>query len=130
MRPVFKNPTINIGTIEPNSKIFIDFYFEGDQNKIVYVQKGCSCTGSEVMLENAIQFQFQEQDAQHMTKEKIINYPTKEYEFSKWIKVYFKSDDALYKIDENTGNKSFNSNKPHQMLTFTGKVNLSNLKFN
>lgn len=127
---VFKETTIDIGTMLPGDIAFVNFEYTGERSDVQFIRPHCGCTGSDVDLttptKKILQFQFKESDTQHLTQVQIDNYYSDlKYPFTKQITVYFKDDKPLY-ITNEKGEKDYNPGKSQVNLYFTGEVDLRN----
>lgn len=119
----FKDKVIDIGDIKMRSTDnIVEFTFEGDGRNIEFVRKLCGCTADEAILGHVLQLRYNETITRDVTKEELKSqYPEKYILFDKSVEVYYKDGKDLYVINE-VGNKSFNSKKAHDTLTFKGKI--------
>jgi hypothetical protein len=131
----FLDTNVDIGIIEPNSKAFVNFRYEGDKSEMVYIHKHCGCTGEHIHLESpsqkTLQFVFKESDVKHLTQMHVDNYyPDGKYPFEKTISVYL-TDDQPLKVEnpDKPEERILNKQKKHIDINFTGIVDISNLKF-
>ena len=128
----FKETTIDIGTILPRDRAFVNFEYIGERSDIQFVRPHCGCTGNDVDLitptKKILQFQFNESDTKGLTQVHIDNYYSNlVYNFTKQITIYFRDGEPLY-VTNDKGEKDYNPDKAQVDLYFTGDVDLKNFE--
>jgi hypothetical protein len=118
----FKKTEVNLEPVlTKGEKRIVQFEFEGDENEIISITPGCSCTASVTWkgTNNKIVALFTETDSHNLNKS---THPTGIYNFSKNLTVFLKGGSEIYVIEGL--NKKRIENKNTVRLTFKGQVKL------
>ena len=118
-----KNDLADIGVIEPNAKVRIEWEIDGDPKDFIHFAPDCGCTANTRVEDNIIIADFTENDAQQLDADKRKSwYPSGQMPVTKGIWAYLKDDKDLYIFDEKTKTNILNPDKARIKLSFAGQV--------